>query len=278
MLWAQDISQSVANCGGANKRLRLGALFMVCTVLGLSGCVSSGPMTVTEVSYLAVPSGDNTNFYRISVLAETYLGVSHYDSGWFPADTVDRLYGSTAKSGAGRARKTEQDIRAYIDDAIKNTTQGYLLAAQDPDTSEVDILKWLTAQRRVRAMAGDGIPLPQGAIEVEYDPAKNLALRHAGQKRVFVLASNPDDVIKAIKGFAQSEETSATVLRLAEVIKQRNINDIEKALAEMVVQQKINDVIVSQINGALDVTKDKVDRDTLLTEIETLLMLIESAR
>ncbi len=255
------------------------ALFVLLVCL-LTGCASSGPMNVVETSYLAVPSGDNTNFYRITVEADTYYGISNYDSGWFPAHTVDRLYGSTDRADAGAAIKAEEDIRGHIDNAIIATTKSYLDAAQNPDTSEERILALLNAQRRVRAMAGDGIPLPEGAVEVEYDPSRNLALRRAGQKRVFVLGSNPNEVIDKIKAFSESERTSATVLRLADVIRQQRISDKDEAVAGMEVDRQSNTLIVSQINEALHALEagELANKSDLLTEIEALLFLVESAR
>lgn len=236
-------------------------------------------MTVSEVSYIAVPSGDNTNYYRITVEADTYLGVAKYDSSWFPALAVDRLYGSVATEDTAQTLKTEQDIVALIDEAILDTTRGYLAAAKDPNSSDETVLAWLTAQRRVRATAGDGIGLPDGAVEIEYNPGGNLTLRHSGEKRVFVLSSDPTEVMNAINAFASSQQTSATVLRIADVVRQRRANDIERAEADVAVQRDTNTVIVTQIDGALQaIAAEDVSRDEVRHEVEALLMLIESSR
>lgn len=247
-------------------------------LLPLSGCFSPGPMQVYETSYLAVPSGDNTNFFRITIEGNTALGVSNYDSGWFPADVVDQLYGNVEKANPAQAIKTQEDIRALIDEAILVTTEGYLRTAREPGSSEESVLAWLNAQRRVRAMAGDGIALPDGAVEVEYDPARNLALRHAGEKRVFVLASNPTAVINAIKGFANNQHTSATVLRMADVLRQQRLNDVDRAEARVAVEKKANEVIASQIDSVLQAIKGGLSRDELRAEVDSLLLLIESSQ
>ena len=247
-------------------------------ILPLSGCFSSGPMQVYERSYLAVPSGDNTNFFRTTVEGNTHLGDSNYDSGWFPADTVDKLYGSTSRTDSAQALKTKEDIRALMDEAILATTKGYLRAAQDPSSSEESIVAWLTAQRRVRAMAGDGIPLPDGAVEVEYDPSRSLALRHSGEKRVFVLASNPTEVIETISNFAGSAQTSATILRIADVVSQRRINDVDRVEARNEFKEQASNIIVSHIDGVLLAIEGGLDKDELLAEIDALLLLIEGSQ
>lgn len=266
-----------------NKGLQRGWRKTVCAMYLLSatllmGACSSGPMKVYETSYLAVPSGDNTNFYRVTVSGNTELGISNYNSSWFPADTLDRLYGGTTKTDAPKALNTEEDIKGLINTAILKTTKGYLKAAANPNSSEETIVSWLNAQRRVRAMAGDGITLPKGAVEVEYDPSRNLALRHSGEKLVFILASDPRKVINSIKGFANDTKSSASILRLADVVRQQRLNETDRAEAKMAVEQQTNNTIVSQIDGVLERLKSPPNKQTLQAEIDALLLLIESAK
>ena len=245
----------------------------------LVGCVSSGPMDLQEVSYLAVPSGNNINFYRITVIGDTDYGESNYNSGWFPAEAVDQLYGSSSDTNAGDVIKTQEDIQRLYNSAILETTRNYLDAAKNHNKSEAVIQKHLIAQRRVRAIAGDGIELPEGAVEVEYDPSRNLVVRHTGQKRVFVLASDPDKVINSISRFAGDQKTSATVLRLADVVRQQNQNSVDEANAQIAVEQQTNSLIVSQINAALEKLKDaNLSQADLLTEVEALVLLVENAK
>ncbi len=235
-------------------------------------------MHVNETYYLAVPSGENTNFYRISVDADTYLGKARYRSGWFPADAVDGLSGKDVIGDGAKALKTEQAIRDQLNSAITQTTNGYLDAASKPETSEEVIQGWLNAQRRVRAIAGDGVMLPDGAIEIEYDPAASLALRHAGQKLVFVLSNDPDKVIERIQTIAAHNDTGATILRLADVIHQRAKNDVDEAKAKNDIASQVNEVIVTyleRMSAPLDGDKDK---QTLLSEVETLLVLIDNVK
>ena len=253
-------------------------IVFVLACLALAGC-SGGPTRSEEIFYVAVPSGDNVNFYRMKVEAGTQLGVTKYQSGWFPADTVDRLFGDVSESGSAAALKTEQDIRQALDSAIKDTAVGYLEAAKDPDSSSETIMRWLQAQRRVRAIAGDGVPLPEGAVEIEYDPGAGLALRHAGQKLVFVLSSNPDQVMQNLRNFAGSKETSASVLRLADVVRAQAENRVVEAEAEAAAALRLDALVVRQIDAALaNVENAGNDRDALLDEVRTLLILLETLR
>ena len=96
---------------------------------------------------------------------------------------------------------------------------------------------------------------------------------------MFVLSSDPTEVMNAINAFASSQQTSATVLRIADVVRQRRANDVERAEADVAVQRDTNAVIVTQIDGALQaIAADDVSRDAVRHEVEALLMLIEGSR
>ena len=58
---------------------------------------------------------------------------------------------------------------------------------------------------------------------MEYDPSKNIALRHSNDKLVFFMSSDPDKVIGNIASFAESNETSLQVLKLSEMITNQTV-------------------------------------------------------
>ncbi len=67
--------------GGIGTALSLTILFT------LAAC-TTGPMTVREVHYFAVPNGENSNYYRLRAEANTKLGVGEYRSGWAISDWI----------------------------------------------------------------------------------------------------------------------------------------------------------------------------------------------
>ncbi len=247
-------------------------------VVAITGC-ASGPTETRERFYLAVPSGDNVNFFRLSIEANTFLGVTKYQSGWFPADTVDRLYGDTSDPSDASALVTEQNIKNALNEAIEETMKGYLEAARDPDSNEETVARWLLAQRRVRSLAGDQIALPNGAVEIEYDPTASLALRHAGEKLVLVLSSNPDEIMKQMSAFAGNKQTSATVLRLADVVRKQAEAQVLEAEARSSADSRLDAVLVARIDSILsELDSEQMDRDGLLDEVRTLLITLENLR
>lgn len=252
---------------------------VVCIVLSslaLGGC-SLGMTKIDHSHYLAVPSEKNVNYFRIRVTGRTKLGKTSYRSGWYPAAAVDSLYGDASQSGASAAYKLEEDLKSKINDKILATADGYLNAAADPKADPGLLEAWLAAQRRVRAFPGDEVPLPNGAVEIEYQPGANLALRHSGEKLIFVLSSDPDEVIGAISNFSQNVETGATVLRLADVIRQRSVDEVAATEARNAARGKTNEVLVQRIDSLQAVT-EKATRTELTREIESLRILLENLR
>jgi len=246
-------------------------------VLALSGC-SLGRTSARQTYFLAVPSGENINYFRIRVDAQAKLGETSFKSGWFPADAVDSLYGDAGKSGVTEAYRVQEDLKAKYNAALVHTTEGYLAVAQNPKSDPADIQSWLVAQRRVRAMSGAETPLPSGAVEIEYNPSGSLATRHAGEKLVLVLASDPDTVIGAISAYSKDVQTSATVMRLADVLRQQSANEVETTEARNAARTKSNATIVQGIDALTQVLKTNPGREELTREIEALRLQLENVR
>lgn len=239
------------------------------------GC-TTGPMHIKQTHYLAVPSGENTNYYRVRVSADTYLGDAEFRSGWFPSDAVDSLFGDVSSEGSTRALKVREDIRAEIDRAILATTKAYLVEAAKPDADPERLRQLLETRKRVRAAPGDSTPIPESAVEMEYDPTSGLVLSHVGDKLVFVLSSDPDEVIGIIANFAEHQKTSVSVTRLGEVIGMQSANEVAETEAENAANAEDNQALAEQLERALGVAANGGDRDAMLDEIQTLRFLIES--
>lgn len=242
-----------------------------------TGC-SLGVTHLEEVHYIAVPSEDNVNYFRIRLEAYVTLSETKFEQGWFPAEAVDVLYGPADEATVADAYKVRNQILEKYNQAILKTAQGYLDAAADIHAKPETIEAWLAAQRRVRATAGSEVALPPGAIEIEYDPASNLALRHAGEKLVFVLSSNPDDVFAALTNFSKDAQVGATVLQLADVVLQNNANDVAETVARNEARAKLNDLIVKRIDIALQAIGQKQTAADLQKEIDTLRVVVETVR
>jgi hypothetical protein len=244
----------------------------------LSCSCTLGMTRLSKTHYIAVPSEDNVNYFRVRVEGSADLSKVKFASGWFPAEAVDSLYGAADEAGVAEAYKVKNDIKEQYNKAIVSTAQGYLEAAANPNSKPEVIEAWLRAQRRVRATAGAEMSLPAGAIEVEYDPASGLALRHAGEKLVFVMSSNPDDIIGAIARFSKDAEVGATVLTLSDVVRQNAANDVEQTIARNEARAKLNAVIMKRIDVLLTEMQDSTAALDLQKEIDALRIVLEGLR
>src|SRR5262245_39773898 len=87
---------------------------LACLSFLMTAACSLGIMEAEEVHYYAITNGENTNYYRLRVSADTLLGVSEYRSGYFPARAVDTVFGEVTSDGATRALATRNELeRAY---------------------------------------------------------------------------------------------------------------------------------------------------------------------
>lgn len=186
------------------------------SLLMVSAC--GGNMTTQETYYLRVPGAENNAYLKIIVVADSNLTEAELRQGWYPAEAVDELFGDISSEGSAKTLETRNTIREQYDRAIVKATRDYLDAAAKPGTSAEELRERLTVLSRVRLTARDNIENLKIADVIEYNPAANLIHRRSGQKLVFVLSSDPTDVINEIQGFAASNDTRALISRLTGVI------------------------------------------------------------
>jgi hypothetical protein len=278
-IWLKGCLQAIVRIAVALRASR--AVLRSCLALGFAmaaaGC-SLGVTHLEEVHYIAVPSEDNVNYFRIRLEAYVTLSETKFEAGWFPAETVDIIYGNADEAGIADTYKVKNQVRAKYDAAILATAQGYLDAAANPNAKPEVLEAWLAAQRRVRATAGSDVALPPGAIEVEYDPASGLALRHAGEKLIFVLSSNPDEVFTELTNFSRDAQVGATVLQLSDVVRQRAANDVVETVARNEARAKLDALVVERIDVALQAVESASTVAALQKEIDTLRLIVETVR
>lgn len=253
---------------------------LVCSLFLLTGC-SLGRMTIDQVFYLAVPSadGDDVNYYRITVNAHTLLAKSDYRSGWYPAEAVDSVFGDVSESGSIEQLKTQEALKKSINDKVLATTQAYLDAAADPNTDPARLQKLLMAQQNILAVPlAEALQL-ENAIAMEYNPKQGLVTAHAGEKLVFVLSADPDEVIANISNFAEHQRTGLAVSKLADVISQRVAGEVAELEANNSASKRTDVLVHQQIGAALSAVdaarEDPKKSAQLLEELEALRYLVE---
>ena len=243
----------------------------------LTAC-TTGPMRLHEVHYYAVPDGTHTNYYRLKVFACTSLGDAQYRSGWFPANAVDSLFGGVTADDNASAYEARRGIEKQILDKIIATNEAWLDEASKPNPDEEKLIELMQARRRVLAYPRiEGEPFP-GAMEIQYNPAKGVAILRADEKLIFLLSSNPNEVVGNIANFAENEKTVSSVNQLGTIIAERVKADIAAEEAVENINKKAGTLIDSQISSTLTVLEGKVTKLQAINEIDTLLSVINAVQ
>jgi hypothetical protein len=194
-------------------------------VIMLAGC-SLGPLKVRETHYLAVSNGRNTNYYRLRVEGSTMLGVAGYRSGWYPARAVDRLFGEVVSDAGPAELQARIELETKIIEKVKETHEEWLKAASNPDANPARLKKLNEARRRVLAYPAFRAEPFLDTVEIEYNPTRDIVTFHSGDKLLFVLGSNPDDVIQAIASTVEDDKTVLSINRLASTITHLKVNEV----------------------------------------------------
>ena len=250
-------------------------------ILGAAGC-GTGPMDISEQSYLGASNGDSRVYYRVTITGSTRLGVSEFRQGWFPASAVDALFRDVSAEAA-KQQTVRDELRRQIDEALLLASKNYLAQAVDPNATPEDLQKCLDAIRRVRLTARDSTDGLNGAIVMEYHPNRDLVIRHSDEKLVLVLSSNPDEIITQLAQLSESERTEGTINKFVEVLAFREHRDREKESEERTATSTKLDVRAAD-SGAFDdvisgrladlaaaIEQGESDRDRLLGRVNGLI-------
>jgi hypothetical protein len=250
--------------------------WVIAAVFGLSMAAScaTGPMAIAEKRYYAVPGQDHTNYFRLRVAGQTKLSVADYRSGWFPTEAVDSLYGDISPTSNLPSLRARTALEEEISAAVLQVERAWLAAAQDPRTTQAELDELQQARRRV-VMAPASPNALTGAVEIEFDPRKGIAVRHSDEKLVFVLAANPDEVIGKIAQFAEDQKTALEVERLGSVVEQRVRNDAAALEGRSTVGSRLDGVLSQQLAIARSGLESET-RDGVMARIDLLVDLLDS--
>lgn len=196
---------------------------------------SCGTMNIRETHYYAVEDENNTNVYRLKITAKSVLGEAKFQSGYFPVNAVDRVFGDIKGSGGTGELQIHEALTTEIRNATLSTTRHYLQVASNPASSDEEIQRALNARRNILAYPSLNTGLPSDGRIIDYNPGLGIVLRNSDSKMVFVFSSNPDNVIDNIKNFAESDQTALAVSRLAQVTSQQTRNDVAEEEAILMV-------------------------------------------
>ena len=238
---------------------------------------SCGTMTVKETHYYAIEQNDNTNIYRVKVKAHTVLGEAKYQSGWYPTNAVDSLYGNVRANGGQADLQARQDIETLVRNATVQSIKDYITVALNPASTDPEIQRAMQVRRNVLAYPSLTEGIPEYSRIIDYNPSYGVAVRHGDEKMVFVLSSNPDTVIGNIKNFAESDKTALAVGHLAEVTSQRVRNEIVSEEAKESIKRKAIDLQMDNSIALLEAASAD-EKDKIEDQIKLLIEFMEGVK
>jgi len=242
--------------------------------------MSCGRMKINETHYYAIPSSDsdNINIFRLNINGETVLSDAKYQSGWYPANAVDSLFGNVISNGGTGDLQARQDIETQYRNAMVKATKKYMAVALKPSSTQAQIQQAMQVRRRVLAYPSLAEKVPNSAVIVDYNPSKGVAERHANEKLVFILSANPDAVVGNIKNFAESDQTALAVSHLAKVTSQRVRNEVVAEEAKEAIDKYAIKVQLDRSIAMLENTKKTADKKQIKAQIDILIEFLEGAK
>jgi len=239
------------------------------------GC-TTGPMRIGETWYYKVSNGTNANYFRLTVNADTQIGVSEYRSGFFPARSVDSLFGEVSSRSGLDALKTREEIEKLINTNVFKTTKAWLEAAANTNSTDADFERLGKARKRVLEYPGPEVL--QECTQMDYNPITGLVQFHSDEKLIFLLASDPNEVIGKIANFTESDETVMSINRLAGTVMQYRTEETAARKAGFEAKKDTDAVIYQALQYSLQVMTNLTTTSArAISEIDVLLPLVEGA-
>lgn len=252
---------------------------LICSAFGFLSC-STGKTYVKTVSYYGVPSGDNTNYYKVNIESNSKLSKLNYESGWYPESALDRLFGNTSSDATVKVLETQDALTTQYNETIIELNKKWLEKASDINVGDSELQAYLNARRRLLAYPNLGFMPIQNSFELEYNPERSLAVAHANEKFAIVISANPNEVVGKISSFAESDQTTMEINRIGNLLKNDRTNDLIKLKARYEVDKEFDQkVLVHQLESLknlADTGAAGVSKDEALREIQVLRTLIEN--
>lgn len=248
-VWKRRRDEMLHSIPGVNAR-RAGALLLCCA----AGCTNA--KFAQKEMFAAYAPGGKATYYRVFADGYGWNGKVDYNSGWFPAKDVDKLFGRVSEQHDVEAATAVRQRRA-----IRDTFDNYMSALTDPTKTDADIE---AAKKRYQAaMAGIS-----GLTSAGGDPKS--ALDHADEKFVMVFSSDPDKIIEAIKAKVQEGKFTRAVGTLLSQQQKAKSAETSLRLSRLEDNAKSLTAALEAANTGLTTTNLKTQLLQLLSQVEAV--------
>lgn len=247
-------------------------LLLLVFTLFFSSCL--GGIKAKETHYFSIPNhkGDNKNYYRMKIRANTVLSKVEYHSGWYPKESIDQLFGEVSSTSNTDYMITQRKLKKLNNKYIYQAEENYLKEAAKINPENLDA--YFEARKRIQAYPSfESLIHPFGpeSISYEYNPALGRVILHIDEKYVLFLSSNPDEIITEISSFTEANETAIKLKEISEAIVANGKKDLaqEKFFSDF--NLKYNSLLASQIEGVkTSITGDNISKAQVVDAISIL--------
>ena len=260
--------------------------YLALAVLLFSAACTDGPLEIDEQYYLRASDGNNVNYYRITVSAETRLSKAEFRQGWYPVDALDALFGDVSDEAASRELETLTTLKRQINETLIELRKLYNAELVKLDTEieayEKKLRRLLEAEARLRRFASRSPDSLAGDESIrfesaDYDPAAPLITRRSGQRLVFILSADPDQIIQDIQRFAEDQKTQSVVQQLTDLLAATGRRELEARRGEAAASEEGDAKVAAQIDTLLAALggDPSPSKARVLAELEALGLVIE---
>ncbi|OIQ50737.1 hypothetical protein BerOc1_02679 [Pseudodesulfovibrio hydrargyri] len=249
-------------------------LLLAVLALSLMGC----GIDVQESRYYAAynPSGE-VSVYRLDIKANAQLTEGKYASGWYPRASVDSLTGAVNADQILKDLKTRIAIEQEIDKKVLAAYKEWLKIAANPASDPKDRQKTLDTLRLVLSYPTTENFQREGMCYIEYQPTEGIVMRHADEKMVFLLSSDPTKVLNAINNFTQSTEAALNINQLSDLFNAQALGEHGTLMASMHATRNYGHLIEGELDAlATSPPTDTASQKATISEMTKLIEMLQS--
>ncbi len=241
----------------------------------ISGCL--GGMVVKETHYFSVDAIDdsNTNYFRLNVRSNTILSKAEYNSGYYPKEAVDQLFGKVVVENDLEYMQLQRDLKTLSNENILKAEKAWYNGIENKAGHD-ELQNLLEDRTKVLAYPKMELALrvnPEAMI-MEYNPALERVIRHIDQKQVFFLSANPDEIMQDISSFSQSAETALQLKQMADMVTRSNTErEMESIMAYKIDSLKL-DIITKQLKSVRNSINSYSSHEQIMFELRDLIKVV----
>ena len=110
-----------------------------------------------------------------------------------------------------------------------------------------------------------------------FNPARGLVKQHGDEKLVFIVSSNPDEVVGKIASFSESSASSLTIQNLAQIVQRQVAGSVGEKEGAAAAHAQWDALLVAQMTNTVNaITNYDLSKAASLLKIDSILTVLHS--